>query len=207
MTEIRKYCLEEIKKVFNKDEWVLQESSDINIFNDDLFEIQRIFKIHSEDWKDNLQLFPEIIEKSIYNKTIREAKQKLIERSWDNFGFKWLYKQKYNKIISNIKYNKNNDFVLDKIKNGYWEPNEIINLTPQVLYPELWRKIILSNLKKEERLEKLSKEENQEGTDMFKCGKCKKRNCTYYQMQTRSADEPMTTFVTCLSCCHRWKFC
>jgi transcription elongation factor S-II len=33
-------------------------------------------------------------------------------------------------------------------------------------------------------------------TDMFKCSNCKKRNCSYYQMQTRSADEPMTTFVT-----------
>ena len=26
-------------------------------------------------------------------------------------------------------------------------------------------------------------------TDMFECGKCKKRRTTYYQMQTRSADE------------------
>lgn len=34
-------------------------------------------------------------------------------------------------------------------------------------------------------------------TDLLKCGKCKQRNCTYNQMQTRSADEPMTTFVLC----------
>ncbi|BGP36215.1 transcription elongation factor TFIIS [Rhodotorula kratochvilovae] len=32
------------------------------------------------------------------------------------------------------------------------------------------------------------------------------RRCMYYQMQTRSADEPMTTFVTCLACSNRWKF-
>eukprot|EP01135_Chromosphaera_perkinsii_P007067 Nk52_evm6s684 gene=Nk52_evmTU6s684 len=44
-------------------------------------------------------------------------------------------------------------------------------------------------------------------TDQFKCGKCKQRNCSYYQMQTRSADEPMTTFVTCNECGTRWKFC
>jgi transcription elongation factor S-II len=42
-------------------------------------------------------------------------------------------------------------------------------------------------------------------TDMFKCGKCQQRRCTYYQMQTRSADEPMTTFVTCVNCNNRWK--
>lgn len=43
-------------------------------------------------------------------------------------------------------------------------------------------------------------------TDQFKCGRCKQRKCTYYQMQTRSADEPLTTFVTCVNCNNRWKF-
>ena len=41
-------------------------------------------------------------------------------------------------------------------------------------------------------------------TDQFQCGKCRKRQCSYYQMQTRSADEPMTTFVICqvaVACC------
>ncbi|BFZ00123.1 hypothetical protein BsWGS_03162 [Bradybaena similaris] len=44
-------------------------------------------------------------------------------------------------------------------------------------------------------------------TDLFKCGKCRKNNCTYNQVQTRSADEPMTTFVFCNECGNRWKFC
>lgn len=44
-------------------------------------------------------------------------------------------------------------------------------------------------------------------TDLLKCGKCGKRNCTYNQIQTRSADEPMTTFVMCNECGNRWKFC
>jgi transcription elongation factor S-II len=39
------------------------------------------------------------------------------------------------------------------------------------------------------------------------CSGCKRKtNCDYYQQQTRSADEPMTTFVTCLECDKRWKF-
>ncbi|XP_003740270.1 transcription elongation factor S-II [Galendromus occidentalis] len=44
-------------------------------------------------------------------------------------------------------------------------------------------------------------------TDLLKCGKCKKSNCTYNQVQTRSADEPMTTFAFCNECGNRWKFC
>lgn len=43
-------------------------------------------------------------------------------------------------------------------------------------------------------------------TDQFRCGKCGKRNVSYGQAQTRSADEPMTTFCECLECGHRWKF-
>ncbi|VDK37734.1 unnamed protein product [Taenia asiatica] len=44
-------------------------------------------------------------------------------------------------------------------------------------------------------------------SDLLKCGKCKQNKCTYNQVQTRSADEPMTTFVFCNNCGHRWKFC
>jgi transcription elongation factor S-II len=50
---------------------------------------------------------------------------------------------------------------------------------------------------KEKRIEreKIKKESENEQlisagagtTDMFKCSKCKQRNCSYYQLQTRSA--------------------
>lgn len=46
---------------------------------------------------------------------------------------------------------------------------------------------------------------NMEG--MFECGRCKSKKTHYYQKQTRSADEPMTTFVTCLNCGKKWRFC
>ena len=42
-------------------------------------------------------------------------------------------------------------------------------------------------------------------TDQMKCGKCKKNKISYYELQTRSADEPLTTFYNCLLCGHRWK--
>ncbi|KAE8125553.1 hypothetical protein FH972_020344 [Carpinus fangiana] len=37
-------------------------------------------------------------------------------------------------------------------------------------------------------------------TNMFQCSQCRERKCIYYQLQTRSADEPMTTYVTCVNC-------
>jgi len=72
-------------------------------------------------------------------------------------------------------------------------------------------------LKQRETLRKEAAEEIQtdwavrhgqlQASGTFWCGKCKKNKTTYFQMQTRSSDEPMTTFVTCLNCHNRWKFC
>eukprot|EP00831_Metopus_contortus_P030132 TRINITY_DN24760_c0_g1_i1.p1 TRINITY_DN24760_c0_g1~~TRINITY_DN24760_c0_g1_i1.p1 ORF type:complete len:106 (+),score=21.39 TRINITY_DN24760_c0_g1_i1:212-529(+) len=41
---------------------------------------------------------------------------------------------------------------------------------------------------------------------MIQCFKCKQYKTTYYQLQTRGADEPMTTFVSCTECGNSWKF-
>ena len=66
-----------------------------------------------------------------------------------------------------------------------------------------WQKLIEEKIK---RNKNLTSDDMTAATDEFKCYRCKKRKCTYYQLQTRSADEPMTTFVTCLNCGNRWKF-
>ena len=39
------------------------------------------------------------------------------------------------------------------------------------------------------------------------CSRCKEKKVSYSQAQTRSADEPMTTFCECTVCGNRWKFC
>jgi transcription elongation factor S-II len=147
--------------------------------------------------------YPEIIEKSIYNFTIKEAKTKDIDRQWSCERFKWLYKKNYNKVYSNIHSNKNAQYVLDKIKNGHFKAEEIVSMDHIYLYPELWEELILKNKKKMAALSNTTDLDNI--SSLFTCGKCKQNKCTYFQMQTRSADEPMTTFVTCLVCDKRWK--
>jgi|UniRef100_A0A6C0I8L7 transcription elongation factor S-II len=153
------------------------------------------------DKPDKFVKFDELIEKSIYNYTIKEAKVKGIERRWESTQFKFLYKVQYLKVMGNINYNKNAEYVLGKLENGHFDPEKIVSMDPTLLYPELWEELIVNNKKK---MAMLSKKQEQT-TSMFTCGKCKSRNCTYFQMQTRSADEPMTTFVTCLNCEKRWK--
>lgn len=51
----------------------------------------------------------------------------------------------------------------------------------------------------------IERPEVQEGN--YQCNKCGSKKTYYYQLQTRSADEAMTTFVTCANtrCQAKWK--
>ena len=72
----------------------------------------------------------------------------------------------------------------------------------QDMFIELWK----PHIDKKNARDKSEVEVNlSAATDEFFCGKCKKNICSYYEQQTRSADEPMTTFVTCLNCGKKWK--
>jgi len=204
---IRTHVKIKLKEVFDKNPFTFTESELLIINNtkditDSVNDIKRINKILSDNW--NCSEYPEIIEKSIYNYTIREAREKKIERTWNNKLFIFLYKKNYSKVYSNVSTNKNAAFVMKKLKYGYWEPENIISMSHEELYPEMWEDFIIKNKKK---MDLLSLDNKQQGSNMFRCGRCKKNNCTYFQLQTRSADEPMTTFVTCLECNNRWKFC
>ena len=204
---IRTHVKTKLKEVFDKNPFTFTESELVIINNvkdstDSVNDIKRINKILSDKW--NCLEYHEIIEKSIYNYTIREAREKKIERTWNNKFFVFLYKKNYSKVYSNVATNKNADFVMKKLKYGYWEPENIISMSHEELYPEMWEDFIIRNKKK---MDLLSLDNKQQGSNMFRCGRCKKNNCTYFQLQTRSADEPMTTFVTCLECNNRWKFC
>ena len=82
------------------------------------------------------------------------------------------------------------------------KPHQLAFLTHQEILPEKWEKLI-SDLKIQNQNKYTPKIEA--STDNFTCYKCKSKECSYYQLQTRSADEPMTTFVTCINCGTRWK--
>ena len=78
----------------------------------------------------------------------------------------------------------------------------IANMSIYDIFPENWKKTLELKSKKDKLKYELKPEAM---TDQFKCGRCKSRKCTYYELQTRSADEAMTTFISCLNCGNRWK--
>lgn len=144
------------------------------------------------------------LEKGIYNFTIDEAEKGNIIKKWDNDIFKNLYLQKVISIFSNLKkesYIKNTR-LLDRLKNKEFKPQELPYMQPIYLFPENWKQLIDEKYKRDKVLFETKKEA---ATNQYKCSRCKKNECVFYELQTRSADESMTIFVICLNCGKRWK--
>lgn len=148
-----------------------------------------------EKEKDSINL-----EKGVHNWALKEATNKRVVKKWDNQFFVQIYLDHLRSIYVNLKNTK----LIDMVKNGEIKAQDIAFMTHQEMYIEKWEELI----KAKSIRDKNKFEQNLEAaTDTFKCRKCHSKKCTYYQMQTRSADEPMTIFVTCIDCGNRWKTC
>lgn len=144
------------------------------------------------------------VEKGIFNFAIQTAKEKKTVKKWENQKFKNIYINKARSIYANLdgKSCIKNERLLKRLKGGEFLPHELAFMNPQYTFPENWKALIDEKYKRD----KVLYEKDEGGaTDQFKCTRCKQRKCTYYELQTRSADEPMTIFVTCLNCGKRWK--
>lgn len=115
------------------------------------------------------------------------------------------YKAKVRQLAFNMRDPKNPD-LRTNLAMGEISADVLIDLTPEELGSNE-RRQANEKIREFAEWEAVRGQQQEASTDAFKCGKCKQRKCTYYQLQTRSADEPMTTFVTCVNCGNRWKFC
>jgi transcription elongation factor S-II len=140
------------------------------------------------------------MEKSLFNWTIRETKNRSGVPVWENPMFKWLYKNKF----LNIKYNMQHSSLTERILSGEIKSRTVASLTATGMDPT-GRHAQAIQARQEKQSNMFAKKMEEDFSGIFKCGKCRSSKTTYYQMQTRSADEPMTTFVTCHNCQKRWK--
>ena len=144
------------------------------------------------------------IEMSIYNFAIKNSTKNYIFSNWDNQDFITIYVNKSKSLISNLckEYGVNNNQISSILKKKRTKLENIGELSYYELFPKNWQGILDEKIK----IEKMKKEAIEaSATDMFKCFKCYKRKCTYFELQTRSADEPMTIFISCLECGNKWK--
>lgn len=138
------------------------------------------------------------VEHTIGKRFMHKGKYETEQPSWENPLFRQRYKQRLLSVLFNLKQNPD---LLKRIK-----AQDLEGLTPGQIWPDgplgqAERKIREREVAIE--LAKAKMEAEYEG--ILKCPKCKSNKTSYFQMQTRSADEPMTTYAECL-CGNKWKF-
>uniref|UniRef100_A0A8C6EZX5 Transcription elongation factor A2 n=7 Tax=Cetacea TaxID=9721 RepID=A0A8C6EZX5_MONMO len=115
------------------------------------------------------------------------------------------YKNRVRSRLSNLKDAKNPS-LRRNVLCGAITPQQIAVMTSEEMASDELKEIRKAMTKEAIREHQMARTGGTQ-TDLFTCGKCRKKNCTYTQVQTRSSDEPMTTFVVCNECGNRWKFC
>jgi transcription elongation factor S-II len=144
------------------------------------------------------------IEVGIYNWAIIESGNRGIVRNWSNTKFQRLYIEKARSVVNNIDIHSyiKNERLLERCREQEFLPHEIPFMKPENIYPDRWKTVVDAMMKKYENAY-----ENKvvAMTNMFKCGKCKKRECTFYELQTRSGDESTTIFIRCVNCGNSWR--
>ena len=137
------------------------------------------------------------LEIGIFNATNAECKRLNTLKLWKNEQFVEVYLRILHKMIMALEF----DNIKKAIEEKKLRPHKLPFMTHQEIYPEKWTKLLE---KKKMREKNMFRSNVLASTDSYTCHRCKKRECTYYQMQTRSADEPMTIFISCISCGNAW---
>lgn len=143
------------------------------------------------------------LETSIFHASLRIAEAEDIRKNWSYPAFCDIYSAVTRRVVGNLdptSYVKNNS-LWTRLVNKEVTIGELTSKNYYELFPENW-KTLVDDQAKRERIQ--LEGDFSRATDKWLCNGCKMRKCTYYELQTRSADEPMTIFIQCLNCGKRW---
>ena len=140
----------------------------------------------------------EAIEQTIYNWTIDKARESRLSLNWEEPLLRRLYIRKLRSLRFNL-HNPHNPNLLDDVLRRKCSVTDLVQMTPYQLFPQRWEAALFATRHEH------GVPHDQVPDSMFQCHVCKSWKTTYTQLQTRSADEPMTTFHLCTKCGKRWK--
>lgn len=143
-------------------------------------------------------------ERSIFNFALAKAKNLRVEAKWRNPLFASIYLNRARTVFYNLRQSApdGEKTLAERVLSGEVAAKDLGTMTHQEMCPWIWKSLVEAKIARDKSQYEINMEA---ATEEFKCFKCKKRKCTYYELQTRSADEPMTTFVSCLLCGNHWK--
>jgi len=185
------------KKIYNTFYQLLKEynnnSSDYN-------------KENTQITEDKIQKMALNIERGIFNYALYNyIKKGGVKSTYWCDEFKMYYMHRTVIIYNNLNYKSNikNTNLIKRFFNNDFNEFELVKMNPEELFPEKYTQ--LTSLYGLDKVENTVQMEVPDG--IFKCRRCQSYKTTYYQLQTRSADESLTTYVNCTNCGNKWKFC
>lgn len=159
------------------------------------------------DRNNNMKLIKDLLDKQKKNKKNNNISKKLeasifnytliysSEKNFEHNIYLSVYQDKLNDLLDIL---ESKEDIYEKLIKNELEPDNFAFYKSYELFPESW-KDILDKIKTAE-----DKKDIKYYSDLYKCFKCGEKKVVLNQAQTRSADEPMTTFVTCVNCHNRW---
>jgi hypothetical protein len=149
--------------------------------------------------------------RTLYEKYFNDEKSLRIEVSVWNQGLSELLDDKHPEFRDY--YIKRNMSILENLRTSQQLRSDIENdVIPagnvgSMDYDELncyaWEEIKRRHRENEEKDKNILS--SLQTTDVYECKRCRQNKCVYTEAQTRSADEPMTKFITCVVCNNKWK--
>jgi len=137
------------------------------------------------------------IEKSIIEYTKHECRSREIkELRWSDVGVRRIYIRKSRMLLNNM------PELLEMLRKNETTCWNITSIDHYTIKPDLWMPIIARSENKRTRSLITDSEIRYDG--LLKCDACKSWNTRFVTVQTRSADEPMTVFATCMDCSNHW---
>jgi DNA-directed RNA polymerase subunit M/transcription elongation factor TFIIS len=155
------------------------------------------------------------METAVFNRALEKCDALSVTRSWSNPLFLSVYRSVLRFVLSNLDascYVENRTLAprlvavrgadKDASSSALLRPRDVPFLRAEDAFPPLWNDIVLRS---RERDQYIMTARPSATTDQFKCARCKQRQCSYVEVQTRSCDEPASIFVTCHGCGNRWR--
>lgn len=144
------------------------------------------------------------IERAILTNTMTDADSKFVVKHFDNTLFQVCYTSATRRLLANLdpKSYVHNEHLFQKLTHHDLQIEHLATMNVMDYAPHLYSGLHDRMLLREQQ--QLDGNKSM-ATDMFKCNRCGKRETTFYELQTRSADEPMTKFITCVNCGKRWR--
>lgn len=157
----------------------------------------------------NKYLYPKIItreyivkklEQGCLNRSVDKCRVYNIRGVWSEPKFVDLYHNICYKLAANLDENSsiNSNYIKKKIINSEIDLYQVANLSSKDICPKKYEKID-KKIDQRNNLERKIK-----FSELYRCSRCKRNQCTTERRYARSADEGIDLTIICLFCGHSW---